>query len=76
MVGKLRGLIDGDTFTVFSVMIFPEFASHGYGKEVIDRLKERFPVIIADRVRYKAIDFWEKSGFVDRGDGCHEYRSR
>ena len=76
MVGKLRGLIEDNTFTVYSINIFPEFAGNGYGKETIGRLKGRFEIIVADRVRYKAIGFWESIGFMDRGDGCYEYRGR
>lgn len=63
-VGKSRCRIETDRFTVFSIMIYPEFEGHGYARAVIDHFKREHRLIIADRVRYTARAFWLKVGFV------------
>jgi len=75
-VGKVRGRIDGKSVTICSINIFPEFEKHGYAKATIDMFKEHFDTIIADRVRYTAIGFWRKMGFVDQHDGTFVYGVR
>lgn len=75
-VGKIRARIKGKTITIYTITIFPEFQAHGCGKQVIDRLLETFDTIIADRVRYTAIGFWEKMDFLARPDGCYELRRK
>jgi len=72
-VGKVRGRIDGKSVTICSINIFREFERHGYAKATIDMFKEHFDTIIAYRVRYTAIGFWEKMGFVDQHDGTFVY---
>jgi GNAT superfamily N-acetyltransferase len=62
-VGKSRCRIEPDRFTIFSIMIYPEFEGHGYARAVIDRFKQEHAVIIADRVRFTARAFWLKVGF-------------
>jgi hypothetical protein len=37
-------------------------------------LKSRFRVIVADRVRFTAREFWGKMGFQEHPDGNWEYR--
>ncbi|MBW2709847.1 MAG: hypothetical protein JRD04_11380 [Deltaproteobacteria bacterium] len=68
-IGKVRGIIDGKNLTICSINIFPEFERHGYAKATIDMLKEYFDTIIADRVRYTAIGFWNKMAFTNKGNG-------
>ena len=63
-VGKARCRIETNQFTIFSIMIYPEFEGHGYARAVIDHFKREHAVIIADRVRYTARAFWLKVGFV------------
>jgi len=75
-VGKVRGLIKGETLTIHSINIFPEFAGRGFGRRTIDMFKQSFNTIIADRVRYKAIGFWEKLGFVADGSGGYVWRKK
>jgi len=75
-IGKVRGLIRGKTLTICSINIFPEFEGHGYGRTTIKMFKKSFDTIIADRVRYTAVEFWEKMGFVDRGNGNYVYREK
>ena len=70
-VGKVRGLIGGKVLTIHSINIFPEFEGHGYGRKTIEMFKGSFDAIIADRVRYTAIGFWEKMGFD--GDNNRDY---
>ncbi|MDP2875183.1 MAG: GNAT family N-acetyltransferase [Holophaga sp.] len=62
-VGKSRCRIDPEQFTIFSIMIYPEYEGHGYARAVIDHFKQQYPFLIADRVRYTARDFWLKVGF-------------
>lgn len=68
-VGKARCLINGNTLIIYSINIFPEFEGHGYGKKFVQTAKNKFDIVIADRVRFTAIGFWEKMGFVDNNDG-------
>lgn len=70
-VGKVRGLINGKTLTIHSINIFPEFERRGYAKETIEMFKESFNVIVADRVRYTAIGFWQKMSFNNEGNGSY-----
>ena len=73
-VGNVRCRFEGNTVTVFSIQVFPEYQGNGYGTVAIDMLKSRFRVIVADRVRFTAREFWEKKGFKERPDGNWEYR--
>lgn len=73
-VGKSRCLIAPDKFIVFSIIIFPEFEGNGYGKIFVEKVKEKYPIVIADKVRFTAIGFWEKMGFTDNNDGNWIYR--
>lgn len=73
-VGKSRCRIESDRFTVFSIMIYPEFEKHGYARSVIDYFKTRYPLIRADRVRFTARDFWTKLGFTDEGGDLFVWR--
>jgi len=72
-VGKLRGLIEEDRLTIYSIRIFPKFQGRGYGGAIIDRFKEQFDVIVADRVRPEARGFWEHEGFASDGEGDYVY---
>jgi len=63
-VGKSRCRIEAGQFTVFSIMIYPEFEGNGYARAVIDHFQREHPLIIADRVRFLARPFWLKVGFL------------
>ena len=63
-VGKSRCRIECDRFTVFSIMIYPEYEGHGYARAVIGHFQQEHPLIIADRVRFSARAFWTKVGFT------------
>jgi ribosomal protein S18 acetylase RimI-like enzyme len=67
-VGKARCLINGDVFTIFSINIYPEYQGNGYGKEFVEKTKLKYKKLIADRVRSKAIGFWENVGFIKDGE--------
>ena len=67
--GKLRCSISGNTLTIWSINVFPEFEGRGYARQSIEVLKHSFDTIIADRVRFTAIGFWERMGFAEREDG-------
>ncbi|MCX5815135.1 MAG: GNAT family N-acetyltransferase [Proteobacteria bacterium] len=73
LVGKSRCKILYEKITIFSINIYPEFEEKGFGKEFIDILKEMFDAIIADRVRYTAIGFWEKMGFSRQGEDNYSW---
>jgi len=68
-VGKIRGKMGDRCLTIYSINIFPEYEKRGYARKIIEMFKERFDAIIADRVRFKAIGFWEKMDFKPQDDG-------
>ena len=63
-VGKARCRIEAGQFTVFSIMVYPEYEGNGLARAVVAHLQGRYDLIIADRVRYTARDFWTKMGFT------------
>lgn len=73
-VGNVRCRFMGEKVIVYSIQVFPEFQGNDYGTVTIDMLKRRFPVIVADRVRFTAREFWEKKGFTALPTGNWEYR--
>ena len=73
-VGSCRCRFMAEKVVIYSIQVFPEFQGHGYGAAAIDMLKERFEVLVADRVRFTARGFWEKMGFVERPDFNWEWR--
>ncbi|WP_342304191.1 hypothetical protein [Methanolobus sp. ZRKC5] len=75
-VGKVRGSVNNDVLTIHSITIFPEFEGNHYGRKTIEVFKNNFNIIIADRVRPKAIGFWEKLGFVNCGDGSYIFSGK
>lgn len=72
-VGKVRYALADGVLTVYSIMIFPEFQGRGYGRQTIEMLKHQYAVVVADRVRPSARDFWRKMGFTGRPDGSWAY---
>lgn len=70
-IGKARVYFSGRTLIINSIIIFPEFERNGYARKVIQLFKNHYEVIIADRVRFSAQQFWEKMGFVF--DNCGNY---
>ena len=72
--GGVRCRFSIETVFIYSIQVFTEYQGRGYGRATVDMFKERFEVLVADRVRFRARDFWEKMGFVDRQDGNWEYR--
>lgn len=73
-VGNVRCRFMGEKVVVYSIQVFPEYQGNSYATATIDMLKERFDVILADRVRFTARKFWEKMKFVALPDGNWEYR--
>jgi GNAT superfamily N-acetyltransferase len=70
-VGKSRCRIESNQATVYSIMIYPEYAHKGYARAVIDYFKTRYPLLYADRVRFNARDFWFKMGFLEEAESDH-----
>ena len=68
-VGKIRSSIEKDRMTIFSITVFPEYERQGIAKETIRLLKNKYSEIIADRVRPKAKQFWEKMNFNESQGG-------
>lgn len=75
-VGKVRCIAKNKALTIYSINIFPEFSGRGYGKETVEMFKQSFDTIIADRVRFKAIGFWIKMGFVQNCEGNFIYEKK
>lgn len=75
-VGKARCKIEGDKLIIYSINIFPEYEGNGYGKNFVEQAKQKFNKIIADRVRFTAIGFWQKLGFFDNNDGNWLYERK
>lgn len=73
-VGNVRCRFMGEKVIIYSIQVFPEYQGNDYATATIDMLKARFEVIVADRVRYTARDFWGKMGFVALDNGNWEYR--
>ncbi len=73
-VGNVRCRFMGEKVIVYSIQVFPEYQGNDYATATIDMLKARFSVIVADRVRFTAREFWEKMGFTPLPDGNWEYR--
>jgi len=73
-IGKARISCTRKKLIINSINIFPEFERNGYAREVINRFKEDYEKIIADRVRNRAIGFWQKMGFIDNKDGNFIWR--
>ena len=63
-VGKSRCRIEADRLTIFSIMVYPEFEGRGFASSVIDYFKQEHDVIVADRVRPSAREFWARLDFV------------
>ena len=73
-VGNVRCRFMNEKVVVYSIQVFPEFQGNGYGAATVAMLKSRFSVLVADRVRFTARDFWEKMGFTERPDGNWEFK--
>lgn len=73
-IGNVRCRFMGEKVIVYSIQVFPEFQRNGYGRMAVDFLKHRCPVVVADRVRFTARDFWERMGFQEHPDGNWEFR--
>lgn len=73
-VGKARCKIEANKLIIYSINVFPEFEGNGYGKTFVEEGKRHFDIIVADRVRFTAIGFWEKMGFKKSDDGNWIYR--
>ena len=75
-VGKARCLIQLNSIIIYSITIYPEYEGRGFGKDFVDYCKQRYPKVIADRVRHSAIGFWEKMGFSNIDSDTWEFNSK
>jgi len=73
-VGKVRSKKEADQLTIYSINIFPEYERRGIARNAIQSFKHDYKRIVADRVRYTAIDFWEKMGFSKQPDGNYLWK--
>lgn len=62
-VGKMRTKVQPRQLTIYSIEIDPAYRGRGLATEVIERMKQRFEILKADRVRQEAKGFWKKMGF-------------
>ncbi len=74
-VGKVRIKKIYRKIIINNINIFPEYERRGFATQVLNFFKENAREIIADRVRGKAIDFWEKMDFTDMGNGNYKWVS-
>lgn len=74
-VGNVRCRFSIEKVIIYHIHVFPEFQGNGYGADTIDMLKERFSVLVADRVQFTARGFWERMGFKGLPDGNWEFRA-
>ena len=74
-VGKARCKIDTSKITICTINIYPEFEGHGYGREFVEYCKSQYKVVVADRVKYTAIGFWEAVGFLNNNDGSWIFKN-
>ncbi len=75
-VGKARCLIQGKTLTIYSINIYPEYQGRHFGAEFVERAKKKYDTLIADRVRFNAIGFWEKMGFIKHDKDNYIYKNK
>ena len=68
-VGRVRCIIESNALTIFSIKIFPEFQGLGYASKFIEKVKKKYDIIIADRVRVTSSGFWSKMGFEQTDNG-------
>ena len=73
-VGHVRCRFTIEKVIIYHIQVFPEFQGNGYGAATIAMLKERFQVLLADRVQFTARGFWARMGFTLLPDGNWEYR--
>ncbi len=73
-VGNVRCFFMKEKVIVYSIQVFPEFQGNDYATTTINMLKSRYSIIIADRVRFTAREFWTKMGFKELPDGNWEFR--
>ena len=71
-VGNVRCYFEGEKLIIYSIQIFPEFQRRGFARKTINMLKKDYGHIIADRVRFKAREFWTSMGFRELPDGNWE----
>jgi len=72
-VGKVRIKKIYRKIIINNINIFPEYERRGFATQVLNFFKENAREIIADRVRGKAIGFWQKLDFIDMGDGNYRW---
>ncbi|MCD6347072.1 MAG: hypothetical protein J7L96_06610 [Bacteroidales bacterium] len=73
-IGKVRGVIDWKKLIINSIMIFPEFEGRGFARKTIRMFMKLFDTIIADRVRNKAVGFWQKMQFESDKNGNYVWK--
>jgi GNAT superfamily N-acetyltransferase len=72
-VGQVRCLIESNALTIFSIKVFPDYQGLGYASKFIEKVKKKYDIIIADRVRVTSSGFWDKMGFVQTEHGKWVY---
>ena len=73
-VGKARCRIEGDRLTVFSIMVYPEHEKRGIARALIEFFQAEYSLIVADRVRFTARQFWAKLGFVPESEDHYVWK--
>ena len=73
-VGKARIHSRGTCLIIYSIKIFPEFQRKGDARSVVESVKREYKVIIADKVRDTAREFWTRMGFHADGNGNYLWK--
>ncbi|MBN2279754.1 MAG: MBL fold metallo-hydrolase [Candidatus Marinimicrobia bacterium] len=64
-IGKIRCELGRNIVKIFSITVYPEFERRGFARRTIEHFKMKYNIIVADRVRPSAQEFWEKMEFSE-----------
>ena len=74
-VGCIKGLSDGPSVTINSIIIYPEYKGKGYDAEVVRSLQKTFKTIISDNTHFRKSAFWKQLGFHQDESGRYEWNA-
>ena len=72
-VGKARCRLNSQAVIIYSIFISESHRNMGFARKFIEVMKSKKEKVIADRVRFSAIKFWQKLGFEEDGFGNYIY---
>lgn len=63
-IGSARCMFAGRTVIIYTIVIYPQYRGHGYGKKAVNYFKKTYDTVIADNVTKQATAFWQKMNFT------------